>query len=110
MNWTLLVVVALPLLAAAAAPPGDCGSGADGGSALPTALDLAGRPNPPSGLTGQTFATLPTPEGVSGCRSPLPSASQPTTLRSESGDVLHGLPPSDSLRPINEPKRAAQFQ
>jgi hypothetical protein len=111
MTWkTLTFPLLLFLGAAAGPPPSDCGAGAEAGAMLPAPLDLAGRPSMPSGLTGQTFATLPTTEGMSGCRSPLPSASQSSTLQSESGDILHGLPQPDILRPIDEPKRAPQFQ
>jgi hypothetical protein len=74
---------------------------------MPIPLDLAGRPNASAGLTSQTFAMLPSADG---CHSPLPSTAQSTTLRSESGDVLHGLPSPDILRPMDEPKRAPQFQ
>jgi hypothetical protein len=110
MVWKTPAIFSLLLLAAAAAPPGDCLPGADSGTAVPIPLDLAGRPSASVGLSGQTFATLPSSEGGNGCRSPLPSSSQSTTLRSESGDVLHGLPSPDILRPMDEPKRAPQFQ
>jgi hypothetical protein len=105
----LLLPVSL-FLAAAAAPPGDCVPDASAGQTAPIPLDLAGRPSVPTGLAGHTFATLPNSEAGNGCRSPLPSVTQSTTLRSESGDILHGLPAPDILRPIDEPKRAPDFQ
>jgi hypothetical protein len=110
MGWKTLPILSLLFLGAAAAPPSDCLPGMDSGQTLPAPLDLAGRPSAPVGLTAQTFAALPSAEGGGGCRSPLPSASQSATLRSESGDVLHGLPAPDILRPMDEPKRAPQFQ
>ena len=110
MDWKTPAVLSLLFLGAAAAPPGDCLAGADGGRAMPIPLDLTGQPNAPSGLVGQTFAPQPEPEGDNGCPGPLPSNSLSTTLRSESSDVLHGLPMPDSLRPIDEPKRAPDFQ
>ena len=110
MVWKLPAVLSLLFLAAGAAPPGDCLSGAAGGPTLPTARDLAGRPGVTAGLSGQTFATLPSANSGAGCRGTLPSATQTTTLRSESGDVLHGLPALEILRPMNEPKRAPEFQ
>lgn len=110
MIWKTPAVLSLLFLAAGAAPPGDCSSAAVGGPMLPTALDLAGRPSVTAGLSGQTFATLPSADSAAGCRAALPSASQATALRSESGDVLHGLPAPEILRPINEPKRAPDFQ
>jgi hypothetical protein len=110
MDWKMPALLSLLFLAAAAAPPDDCGAGADNGQALPIPLDLAGRPNASSGLSGQTFGGLPSSESGNGCRSPLTSSAQPTTLRSESGDVLHGLPMPDILRPMDEPKRAPEFR
>jgi hypothetical protein len=110
MNWKTpsvlsLQFLALLFLAAAAAPPPDCQPGATNGQAFPIPLDLAGRPQ--SGLNDQTFAGLP---GDNGCRSPLPSSAQSSTLQDNSGDVLHGLPMPDTLRPIDQPKRAPDFQ
>lgn len=110
MDWKTPAVLSLLLLAAAAAPPAGCLPDAANGQVMPIPLDLAGRPNIPSGLTGQTFAVLPDTLGNNGCHSPLPSDAQPSTLRNDSGDVLHGLPMPDSLRPIDQPKRAPDFQ
>jgi hypothetical protein len=111
MVWKMPAVLSLLFLAAGAAPPGDCSSGAAGGQTLlPAAQDLAGRPSVAAGLSGQTFAALPSADSTAGCRGTLPSATQSTTLRSESGDVLHGLPAPEILRPMNEPKRAPEFQ
>jgi hypothetical protein len=98
----------LLLLSAAAAPPADCAAGADSGQVRSIPLDLAGQPGASSGLAGQTFA--PQPGAGTGCPGPLPSTPLSMTLRSESSDVLHGLPTPDSLRPIDEPKRAPDFQ
>jgi hypothetical protein len=109
MGWkTPAILSLLLLLGAAAAPPGDCLSGGEGLQTLPLSLDLAGRPAAPSGLTGQAFATMPGADG--GCRNPLPTNPQATTLRSESADVLHSLPTPDILRRMDEPKRAPSFQ
>jgi hypothetical protein len=110
MGWRTLAILPLIFLGAGAAPPGDCTPGADSGQTLPTPLDLAGRPSMPPGLTAQTFAALPTAEGQAGCHTPLPSVSQATTLRSESGDILHSLPQPDILRRMDEPRRAPEFQ
>jgi hypothetical protein len=110
MGWKTLATLLLLLLAAAAAPPGDCSRVTDGGQKLPASLDLAGRPSIAAGLTGQMFATLTGAEDGHGCRGALSSSVQSTTLSSESGDILHGLPAPDILRRIDEPKRAPQFQ
>jgi hypothetical protein len=108
MGWKTPAILALLLLGAAAAPPGDCLPNGDSGQMLPMPLDLAGRPSASVGLTGQTFAAMPGLEG--GCRGAVPSSLQSTTLRSESADVLHGLPAPDILRRMDEPKRAPIFQ
>ena len=108
MVWKIAAALPLLFLAAGAAPPGDCLSGSAGGPMLPTSLDLAGRPSVGAGLSGQTFAALPGTDAGTGCRA-VSSATQATSLRSESGDVLHGLPAPEILRPMNEPKRAPDF-
>jgi hypothetical protein len=110
MGWKTPCILMLLLLGGAASPADECLAGTGGKQTLPMALDLAGRPSAPAGLTGQTFATLPGSEGGLGCRGALQYSSQSTTLRSESGDVLHGLPAPEILRPVNEPRRAPQFQ
>lgn len=107
MVWKTPAVLLLLLLSAAAAPPDDCSSGTPNSQALPTGLDLAGRPSLTAGLSGQTFTA---PASADGCRSALPSAAQSTTLRSESGDILHGLPAPDLLQRMDEPRRAPAFQ
>jgi hypothetical protein len=110
MDLKTAAILSLLLLGAAAAPPGDCLPAPDGARMLPAPLDLAGRPSVSAGLTGQMFATLPGAESGNGCRSALPSGAQATTLRSESDDILHGLPSPDILRRMDEPKQAPQFQ
>lgn len=107
MDWKTPAVLSLLFLGAAAAPPPDCQPDATSGGAMPIPLDLAGRPNAQSGLTDQTFAELP---GNKGCRGPLASNAQSSTLRNDSSDALHGLPMPDALRPIDQPKRAPDFQ
>jgi hypothetical protein len=110
MDWKTPAALSLLLLGAAAAPPADCpaGAGSAQGGSIP--LDLTGRPAALSGPTGQAFVTQPGLDGAGGCVLPLPSRALSTTLRSESDDVLHGLPMPDSLRPVDEPKRAPAFQ
>ena len=107
MDWKTPAVLSLLLLAAAAAPPTDCQPDAASGQAVPVPLDIMGRTIAQSGLADQTFTD---PLGNNGCRGPLPSNAQPSTLRNDSGDVLHGLPMPDSLRPIDQPRRAPEFQ
>jgi hypothetical protein len=106
MNVRIIALIPLIFLGAAAAPQGDCGLGLGGAPALPAPVDLSGRPSAPTGLSGQVYAALPTQDVTPGCRSPLPSASQASGLRSDSADVLHGLETPEILQPINEPRRA----
>ena len=111
MHLKLLLIPSLILLGGAAAPQGDCSARlGEPGQNLPTPIDLAGRPAAPTGLAGQGFATLPTTDVAAGCRSPLPSTASPSSLRSDSADVLHGLPTPEILQPINEPRRAPLIQ
>jgi len=108
MTLKTLLILPLIFLGAAASPQNDCGAALGGGDQqLPAPLDLTGRP---AVQTGHAFTALPTPEANAGCLSPLPAPGQPSSLRSDSADVLHGLPNSDLLRPIDEPKRAPLFQ
>lgn len=96
-----LAFLPLIMLGAAAAPQSDCGASiSEPGSTLPMPIDLAGRPSGSPGLTGQAFATLSDPELQAGCRSPLPSAAHESTLRSESGDILHSLPAPELFNPL----------
>jgi hypothetical protein len=110
MDWKTLAALSLLLLAAAAAPPADCQRDAASDQAMPIPLDLTGRSDTQSGLTDQAFAALPGTLASNSCRSPLPPNAQPPMLRNDSSDVLHGLPMPDSLRPIDQPKRAPDFQ
>ena len=108
---SLALVSLVPLLlGAAAAPPGGCSPGVDDAETAAPPLDLGGRPSVAAGLTGQSFASLPGPEGGNDCLSPLRSVSETAPLRRSSGDVLHGLPDPESLRPVDEPRLAPQFE
>ncbi len=104
MGWKTAFLLSLLWLTAAATPPEDCGSDADGGQTLPMPADPARRPNMPGGPNAADS------DSGNGCRGVLPSLPQPTTLRRESEDLLHGLPSPDILRPMDEPKRAPLFQ
>jgi hypothetical protein len=100
MGWRILAILPLIFLGAAAAPPGDCGSSADTGQAMPA----------PTGFSGQAFAALPPQGAASDCHMTLPSITQSTTLRSQSNDVLHGLPLPNIQRRMDEPRRAPDFE
>jgi|HubBroStandDraft_4_1064222.scaffolds.fasta_scaffold1273445_2 hypothetical protein len=109
--WRALAVLPSILLGAAAAPPGDCSPRTGTEQTLPTPLDLAGRPNLPTGLAGEALAPPPSLDAPAGCGgTSLPSTAQVTPLRSETGDVLHGLPQPDILRRVDEPQHAPEFQ
>jgi hypothetical protein len=102
LSLTLLGTV----LGGASAPPPDCPQASiPGGQTYPMAVDLSGQAGAATGLSSATFAALPSLEGTSPCRSPLPvSPQQTSTLQSESADVIHGLPLPDILRPITDPQ------
>jgi hypothetical protein len=110
MAWRAIAALPLIFLGAAAAPPGDCSPRMGAEQVLPTPLDLAGRPNLPTGLTGETLAAPPSLDAPAGCGVSMPSTAQVTPLRSETGDVLHGLPQPDILRRVDEPQHAPEFQ
>jgi hypothetical protein len=109
MRRNVLAVLPLIFLAAGASGPGDCDNSRQ---TLPAPVDLAGRPIAPAGLTGsfasQAFAALP--GAPPGCHGGPPSAVRAETLRSDTGDALHALPLPDSLRRIDEPRRAPLLQ
>jgi hypothetical protein len=104
-----LPLVILPLLLAAAASPSvDCPTGANAAPPLPVPLELARQPEVSAELTANSFAAQLF-AGLPGCRAPFPAIPLGATLRSESSDVLHGLPNPDILRPIDEQNPAPQF-
>jgi hypothetical protein len=109
MAWRMLAILPLIFLGAAAEPSGDCASPAETGQTMPAPADLGARPSATTGLGGQAFAALPTGT-ESGCSMTLPSITQSTTLRSESNEVLHGLPTPDIQRRMDEPRRAPEFE
>ena len=84
----LVVAIGLATVTSgAAAQPADCPAApAPQGSSLPLAIDLAGRPGTPSGVTGQALIAVP-------MQAPRTDCGQPSTP----ADVLHGEP-GDLLR------------
>lgn len=111
MRWKALAIVPLIFLAGGAAPPqDDCIKPPSAVQTLPTALDETSQPVATGGLTNQTSAVQPTAGNATGCQSVLPIPTRAATLTNESGDVLHGLPETDSLRRIDEPRQAPMFQ
>nr|WP_294507036.1 hypothetical protein [uncultured Rhodopila sp.] len=102
MRWRWMASLALLLLAAAAAPPGPCGPAANIG---------------PIGQTEGTGALRDTDvPAFSATEEPCDSnATEPTAIQTmkpvnESGDVLHGLPSSDALRSIDQPRAAPVYR
>jgi hypothetical protein len=111
IDWRGIAVLPLIFLGGAAGTQGDC---ARSGSMHPgsASLNLQGRPNPLAGLAAETIGRPPAPamEAVGCGATPLPATVGVTNLRDETGDVLHGLPPSDILRRIDEPPHAPAIQ
>ena len=110
MGWKTPAVLALLLLAAATPAAGGCPPNADGGQFLLRPLELTGRPQVTAGLTGQTLKTLRSSDGANGCRGPLPAVAESTRFGNGSGDVLHGLPAPDLLRPIDESSQVPRLR
>ncbi|MDE2516306.1 MAG: hypothetical protein KGL12_09800 [Rhodospirillales bacterium] len=86
-----MLLLGLPGGVAGAAPVPGCGDAAPQAS-LPLAIDLAGRPGVPAGMTGQIGIAVPVenaqPQGVAaGCDPPPPPVA----------DVLAGPPAADLL-------------
>ena len=100
MRWNTLSVVPLILLAAAAAPAEDCASPASAIQTPPVFLDETSQPVG-DGQVGNNAA---------GCQHELRLPDRSDPLRSQSDNILHGLPRSDSLRRIDEPRQPPMFQ
>jgi hypothetical protein len=103
MRALLISVLMLLPAARAAAQSADCPPPpAAAGPTLPLALDLAGRPGVPSGVTGQAYLDVPlgTPDGYACDDSPPPVHD---ILRGPPGDVLGGPPSADLLRGPGSP-------
>ena len=99
MRRRWMASLTLLLLTAAAAPPGPCGPAANTG---------------PIGQTESTGALRDTdfPRFLESCDSSAtdPSMNQTMKPANESGDVLHGLPPSEALRPVDQPGTAPVYR
>ena len=100
MRWNTLSVVPLIFLAAAAAPAEDCASPPSAIQTPPVFLDDASQP-----VAGGQVGT-----NAGGCQHELPLPDQSDPPRSQSDDILHGLPQTDSLRRIDEPRQPPMFQ
>ncbi len=100
MRWNVLAIVPLTFLAAAAAPPEDCLSPPSAVQTPPIFLDEASQP-----VVGGRLD-----ETATGCEHALPIPDRNDILQSHSDDVLHGLPQTDSLRRIDEPRQPPMFQ
>ncbi len=90
----LLLLFAHPL----AAQPADCPPVPSTGPVVPLAIDIAGRPGVPKGVSGQAYVNVPMgPPAGTACHH---DALEPPrdVLRGEPGDVLGGPPSSDLLR------------
>lgn len=100
MRWNAFAIVPLIFLGAAAAPPEDCVSPPSAIQTPPISLDEASQP----AAAGQVN------ENTAGCQHELPLPDRNDSLQSHSDDVLHGLPQTDSLRRIDEPRQPPMFQ
>lgn len=110
MRWKALAIVPLIFLGGGAAPPSPCMQPSSNGQKLSAPLDLNGRPFETTGITGPTFTETPSSESQRECQEGLHLPLRSDTLRSEGGDALHGLPSSDALQRLDEPRQAPMFQ
>lgn len=113
MNWRAPAIFALLGLAAAAAPPTDCGPPSTlnaAGGTLSASQDLAGRPVPTPDLGTQTYATLPSRPDAGDCQNPLSAVSHAAGPQDGEDEIMHGLPAPEILRPMNETKKSPYLQ
>jgi len=95
------ILTLLAALHSAAAQPADCPTEPSAGPVLPLALDLAGRPGVPRGVTGQAYVGVPVgPPGVACADAPPPPRD---ILRGEPGSLLGPSSP-DLLRGPGAPR------
>jgi hypothetical protein len=110
MELRRMLVLPLIFLGAAAAPS-DCGcsSGVPGTVGAAPAASL--EPQTP-GVSPATYGYAPIRLAgtTSGCETQLPQVGNPAPLRNETDDVMHGLPSSDVLAPVNQPQQAPLFR
>jgi hypothetical protein len=92
----------LLLLTAAAAPPGPCGPVANTAAIGQTESTGASRD---AGVL--PFSATEDSCDSSGTELPAMQATKPET---EPGEVLHGLPSSEALRPIDQPRAAPVYR
>jgi hypothetical protein len=106
--------LALPLifLAAAAAPQTDCSQGAS--SWDPAQSVPPGFAQPPSSddgtMTTESNAIPTIRQALDGCGPATIPSSDPSSLRQQNDDVLHGLESSGALAPVDQPRQAPLFR
>jgi hypothetical protein len=110
MELRRLLVLPLIFLGAAASPS-DCGRSPSVLGTVDAAPAASLEPQTP-GLSPMTYgyAAIRPPDTAAGCEAQLPQVGNPATLRNETDDVMHGLPSSDALAPVNQPKQAPLFR
>jgi hypothetical protein len=102
--WILAGLLLLVLASfRVAAQPADCPSVPSTEPMLPLALDLAGRPGVPRGVTGQAYVDLPMGAPGVACGGPPPPPPR-DVLRGDPGNVLMGPPSPDLLRGPGTPR------
>jgi hypothetical protein len=110
MNLRGLFVLPLIFLGAAAAPS-DCGLSPSVAGTIGSPPAASVEPQRPGvNPTTYGYAAIRLPDTNSGCEAQLPQVGNPSSLRNETDDVIHGLPSSDVLAPINQPKQAPLFR
>ena len=105
-----LLVLPLIFLGAAAAPS-DCGVSPSVSGTVDPAPATPPAPQTP-GVNPATYgyAAIRLPDTTSDCETRLPQVGNPATLRNETDDIMHGLPSSDVLAPVTQPRQAPLFR
>ena len=78
-----------PGVSGATAQPADCQTQPPAGPSQRLAIDLAGRPGVPAGVTGKTFVEVPMQSARTDCGEP---SAPSDVLRGVPGDLLRGTP------------------
>jgi hypothetical protein len=102
MRRRWMASLTLLLLTGAAAPPGPCGPAANTGP--------IGQTESTGALRDTAFPAFPATAEPCDSDTVDPSAMQTITPNTESKDALHGLPPSEALRPVDQPGTAPAYR
>jgi hypothetical protein len=106
--------LALPLifLAAAAAPQTDCSHGPSSWDPMQgVSSSIAPPPSSDDSTMTTESSAMPTMgQAPAGCSPEMTTSGDPSSLRQENNDVLHGLESSGALAPVDQPRQTPLFR